>query len=129
MFGALEAGEETAVKFWDDHVEEVKNVVPRDKLLIWEVKEGWGPLCEFLRISVPSIPFPNVNDTSEIEESRRKLLQTSWLVVVFLPLIAVLGMFFLESSGYMALTFLIGFGFFICYTSRDASQLDKKCSG
>jgi len=37
MFGALEAGEETAVKFWDDHVEEVKNVVPRDKLLIWEV--------------------------------------------------------------------------------------------
>ena len=38
MFEAIAGGEEVAVKFWNDHVEEVKRVVPENKLLIWEVR-------------------------------------------------------------------------------------------
>jgi hypothetical protein len=42
---------------------EVKRNVPSDRLLVWSVKEGWGPLCEFLEVPVPDQPFPHLNDT------------------------------------------------------------------
>merc|ERR1712192_377127 len=37
--------------------------VPADRLLVWQVKQGWEPLCQFLGVPVPDLPFPNVNDT------------------------------------------------------------------
>ena len=50
-----------------EHIESVKKIIPTDKLLIYNVKEGWEPLCEFLNIDVPvNVPFPKVNDTDEI---------------------------------------------------------------
>ncbi|MCA9698204.1 MAG: hypothetical protein KC431_11820, partial [Myxococcales bacterium] len=30
-----------------------------------EVKQGWAPLCEFLGVPVPDLPFPHVNDRQE----------------------------------------------------------------
>jgi hypothetical protein len=44
------------------HNEEVKRVVPADRLLVWEVKEGWEPLCDFLGVDVPAQPLPHAND-------------------------------------------------------------------
>ena len=44
------------------HNDEVKRVVPADRLLVWEVTEGWDPLCEFLGVSVPDQPLPHAND-------------------------------------------------------------------
>ena len=44
------------------HTEEVKRVVPADRLLVWEVGDGWEPLCEFLEVDVPDTPLPHVND-------------------------------------------------------------------
>jgi Sulfotransferase domain len=44
------------------HNEEVKRTVPADRLLVWEVTEGWGPLCEFLEVQTPAEPLPHVND-------------------------------------------------------------------
>jgi len=49
-----------------EHIESVKKIIPADKLLIYNVKEGWEPLCEFLDVDVPDIPFPKVNDTVEM---------------------------------------------------------------
>ena len=34
----MEEGRETAVKFYEEHVAEVKKVVPEEKLLVWEVR-------------------------------------------------------------------------------------------
>ena len=48
------------------HTEEVRRSVPPDRLLVYEVREGWGPLCAFLGVPVPEgKPFPHVNDTEE----------------------------------------------------------------
>jgi sulfotransferase family protein len=47
------------------HNEEVKRDVPPDRLLVWSVSEGWEPLCDFLELPVPDVPFPHVNDRSE----------------------------------------------------------------
>jgi hypothetical protein len=44
------------------HHEEVKRTVPPERLLVWEVAEGWGPLCEFLEVDVPDGPLPHAND-------------------------------------------------------------------
>ncbi len=35
------------------HNEEVKRMVPAERLLVWQVSEGWEPLCEFLEVDVP----------------------------------------------------------------------------
>lgn len=46
----------------------VIDTVPAERLLVWDPKEGWEPLCEFLELPVPSDPFPNVNDSKEFVE-------------------------------------------------------------
>lgn len=43
----------------------VKAVVPAERLLVFEAKDGWGPLCKFLGKPEPATPYPNVNDTAQ----------------------------------------------------------------
>ena len=84
MFGAVEAGEETAVKFFNEWVESVKSEIPEERLLVFEVKNGWQPLCEFLQVPVPDEPFPNANDTAEQQAKLRamkKFCIFSWTVI------------------------------------------------
>jgi hypothetical protein len=47
------------------HNEEVKSLVPQDRLLVYEVAQGWPPLCKFLGVPVPDAPFPRVNSREE----------------------------------------------------------------
>jgi Sulfotransferase domain len=44
------------------HHERVKREVPAERLLVWEVGEGWEPLCAFLGVEVPDEPLPHAND-------------------------------------------------------------------
>ncbi|MGI8430426.1 MAG: sulfotransferase family protein [Solirubrobacteraceae bacterium] len=50
------------------HTEEVRRAVPAERLLVWNVTEGWEPLCEFLQVEVPAVPMPHVNDSREFGE-------------------------------------------------------------
>lgn len=52
-----------AIDVFERHNEAVKARVPADRLLVWEVEQGWGPLCEFLGVEPPDEPFPHLNDT------------------------------------------------------------------
>jgi len=65
LFGVVDAGEDTAVKFFNDWTDDVVQHVPADRLLVFEVKQGWSPLCKFLGVPEPEQPFPNLNDTQE----------------------------------------------------------------
>ena len=47
---------------YKEHYDEVRKVCPRDRLLNFELKEGWGPLCTFLGKEEPGIPFPMLNE-------------------------------------------------------------------
>jgi len=87
MFSSVAAGQQAAVQFFHDHVEEVKATIPADQLLVWEVKEGWAPLCKFLDVPVPDTPFPRVNDTAQIEGIRVSVQRAAWLFVVIFPAI------------------------------------------
>lgn len=56
---------EQMIEAFERHNEEVKATVPADKLLVWEIGDGWEPLCEFLELPVPDMPFPHINDSTE----------------------------------------------------------------
>ena len=43
------------------HTEEVTATLPPERLLVYEVTEGWEPLCRFLGVPVPDAPFPAEN--------------------------------------------------------------------
>jgi hypothetical protein len=47
------------------HNSAVKATIPADQLLVYQVRDGWVPLCEFLGVSVPDEPFPRTNDRGE----------------------------------------------------------------
>lgn len=40
--------------------------LPPERLLVYSPKEGWEPLCAFLGVPVPDIPFPRVNSRDEL---------------------------------------------------------------
>jgi len=52
---------EDAIATFLKHNEAVKAAVPSERLLVFNVKEGWEPLCEFLGKPVPEGIFPHVN--------------------------------------------------------------------
>jgi hypothetical protein len=47
------------------HEADVIASVPPDQLLVYEVGDGWAPLCAFFDIPVPAEPFPHSNTTAE----------------------------------------------------------------
>jgi hypothetical protein len=58
--------ESYAIEVFNRHNAEVQRVVPPEQLLVYEVRDGWGPLCAFLGVPAPDgKPFPHLNDTAE----------------------------------------------------------------
>ena len=41
---------------------DVIRTVPKDQLLVFNPKQGWTPLCNYLDVAVPDQPFPKIND-------------------------------------------------------------------
>ena len=84
LLESVRDGEEAAVQFYNEWVEEVKKSVPPERLLVFSVKEGWEPLCAFLGLPVPGTPFPNVNDTAVMLARIRNFKRMSWGLVTVL---------------------------------------------
>lgn len=45
------------------HYRDVREMVPRERLLDFKLQDGWEPLCAFLGKAMPDVPFPHENDT------------------------------------------------------------------
>jgi Sulfotransferase domain len=71
LFDARFEDRSYAIEMFHRHNEEVRRRVPPERLLVYDVKEGWAPLCDFLGVEVPDEPFPHLNHTREM---RRRLL-------------------------------------------------------
>jgi hypothetical protein len=50
---------------------------------VYEVSEGWGPLCEFLGVEVPDKPFPHLNDAEVFRERIRRIRRLTVAMAVF----------------------------------------------
>jgi Sulfotransferase domain len=51
--------------------EEVRAAIPTERLLVFDVAEGWAPLCRFLDVPVPDTPFPHMNSTEQFWKTVR----------------------------------------------------------
>ncbi|KAK2801560.1 hypothetical protein FQN51_005267 [Onygenales sp. PD_10] len=70
-----------------NHVEEVRSLVPAERLLEYKIGEGWGPLCEFLGEEIPDTPFPRGNDMQGFVDrcrtrNRRQMMNAGLQAVV-----------------------------------------------
>jgi hypothetical protein len=63
--------------YFEKHVGAVKAAIPAERLLVYEVKQGWGPLCEFLGVREPDEPFPHVNSRAETRAIVEAMLASS----------------------------------------------------
>ena len=71
QFGGRFADRAHALAEFQRHIEEVEQTVPAERLLVFEVREGWEPLCAFLDVPVPDEPFPRTNSQQEFHDRLR----------------------------------------------------------
>lgn len=45
-----------------EHSRAVQAVIPANRLHMFDVKDGWQPLCAFLGVPTPDAAFPRTND-------------------------------------------------------------------
>jgi hypothetical protein len=87
-----------AIEVFERHSAEVQRRVPGDRLLIYDVKSGWGPLCEFLGVEEPDEPFPRTNDMAEMRHNIRGVKALSFVTPVAL-LVSLFVLFVLRARG------------------------------
>ena len=70
------------------HNDHVQTHVPEKQLLVFNVKQGWKPLCDFLGCDVPDAPFPHikVNDAKALAQLKR---QFQIAVYAWIPLVVI----------------------------------------
>lgn len=57
------------IAVYERHNETVQRLIPPERLLVYNVAEGWGPLCDFLGVTAPDAPMPKVNTSEDFERS------------------------------------------------------------
>jgi Sulfotransferase domain len=55
---------ERTIDSYRAHVEQVRRECPPERLVEWQVAEGWAPLCAALGVPVPEEPMPHLNSRS-----------------------------------------------------------------
>ncbi|OAK99689.1 hypothetical protein IQ06DRAFT_294121 [Phaeosphaeriaceae sp. SRC1lsM3a] len=65
-----------------DHYEAVRQYVPKERLLDFDVNGGWEPLCTFLGKKVPQQGFPHVNDKEGFMVARTQRWYKSYNAMV-----------------------------------------------
>ena len=87
-----------AKKKYREHNERVQAVIPKEKLLIFNVKQGWKPLCEFLGCEVPEQEFPRANVGSTLNQqlmARQLPIDVNLLLIILAALALLVGIFFM----------------------------------
>ena len=67
-FGGRVDDEDSAIDIYERHNETVRQTVPPERLLVYDVAQGWEPLCAFLDVAIPGETFPQVNSTEEFRD-------------------------------------------------------------
>ena len=104
IFEVIEEGKDSSIEFYNNWVEDVKKTVPKERLLIFNVKEGWEPLCTFLDVPIPDQPFPRTNDTAQMNSNmlKGKIEAIFWFVGLPIMFGLLLYYFSIDNSGTLA---------------------------
>lgn len=71
------ASKELAEKAFHAHNNEVIAHVPKEQLLVYQVKDGWEPLCNFLGLPIPDESLPHLNKKENFTAMLGKMLGNS----------------------------------------------------
>mmetsp|Transcript_48118 Transcript_48118/g.135434 ORF Transcript_48118/g.135434 Transcript_48118/m.135434 type:complete len:319 (-) Transcript_48118:155-1111(-) len=81
--------QQRCIQSYEEHVDIVKRTVPADRLLVFNVKQGWAPLCKFLGLPVPDRPFPKRDITKGLTRDVFKDLFEEKYQANFRPLLVL----------------------------------------
>lgn len=81
------------------HYDLVRQLVPKDRLLEYDVSHGWAPLCAFLAEDVPDAPFPVSNTATDFQagirgRNNRKIRDAAIKALAFVLFLACVWMTF-----------------------------------
>jgi hypothetical protein len=84
-----EEGDDWLAQQYQRHNQHVQDHVPESQLLVFNVKQGWEPLCTFLDKDVPDEPFPHcqVNNAKSLVQLRKTFLR---IVYGWIPALVVI---------------------------------------
>lgn len=63
------------IEVFNRHNEAVRRAIPPERLLVYDLAEGWNPLCAFLGVPVPETPMPKVNSTQEFLSNHGAIIE------------------------------------------------------
>lgn len=76
------------IQVWERHIQHLKDVVPPGKLVFFDVRDGWGPLCKALVCDIPkNIAFPHVNEQAAMESFAKEQVKQGlmrWAMILVL---------------------------------------------
>ena len=84
---------ELTIQIYNEHIQNVTRNVPKEDLLIFDVKEGWKPLCGFLDVDVPeNISFPHLTtgDTMAKILNAVRILPYIVVIIIMISIITLL---------------------------------------
>ena len=67
VFGGNVDDKAHVIAVYQRNIDRVQALTPPERLLTYELGSGWGPLCDFLGVAVPSTPFPRGNDAKAFQ--------------------------------------------------------------
>ncbi|MFI6744434.1 sulfotransferase family protein [Nonomuraea sp. NPDC050451] len=84
--GAGLPDKDLVVRAFHQHCAAVRAHLPAERLLVFDVRQGWEPLCAFLGVPVPAgEPFPHLNDAASMQDLIRRMLAGDLTGTVFQP--------------------------------------------
>lgn len=74
LFGGRFADKDHAIEVYHRHNDDVVHALGPDNVLVYDVRQGWEPLCAFLGVEVPEEDFPHANDSAAM---RRRIAEAA----------------------------------------------------
>jgi hypothetical protein len=72
VFGGKPDDRAHAMALYEANVKAVRATVPKERLLVHELGDGWEPLCAHLRVAVPIQPYPSRNTARDFQNTMLK---------------------------------------------------------
>ncbi len=73
IFGKNLKDKQEVIKRYNAINEETLNYIPKDRSLVYDIKTGWEPLCNFLNVPIPATPFPRSNTKEGFKEMVKEI--------------------------------------------------------